>query len=282
MSAADSTDMQSQREQAYKSYQQGNYKDAYDVYRKLALDPKDDPRLVGSDLNMATSCLQSLNRADEIDDFREAVVEVHKNNWRLLQATAANYLNDPHFGFIVAGKFYRGNKRGGGNFVNANDRDRVRALQLMLQAMPLAEKDDNHAEVGAFFLSLGDMLLANRRGLEEAWRLQYLTDLKTLPDYEPGWGNYRETHGTRSMLTVSRSFMLFPRVSRQPSPTVSVGGGACNSPRNSILIFSTIPANNSPISSTSSSACKPWLITAGISGGCKATIPNLMKAALSP
>ena len=143
---------------------------------------------------MATSCLQPLNRAEELDDFREAVIEVHKNNWRLLQAAAANYLNDPHYGFMVAGKFYRGNKRGGGNWVNTIERDRIRALQLMVQAMPLAKKDENHPEVGAFFLSLADILLANRR-FEEAWRLQYLSDLKTLPDYEPGWGNYREAHG---------------------------------------------------------------------------------------
>ena len=192
--AAELTDMQSKREQAYKAYQQGNFKDAYEGYRKLALDPKDDPRLVGGDLSMATSCLQSLNRVDEIDEFREAVIEIHKNNWRLLQAAAQNYLNEPHYGFIVAGKFYRGNKRGGGNVVNATERDRIRALQLMVQAMPLAQKDDNHGEVGAFFLSLADMLLDNRGGIE-AWRLQYLSDLKTLPDYEPGWGYYRETRG---------------------------------------------------------------------------------------
>ncbi len=194
VSATVLTDMQSQREQAYKSYQQGNYKDAYEIYRKLALDPNDDPRLAGGDLSMATSCLQSLNRVEEIDEFREAVVGVHKNNWRLLQAAAANYLNEPHYGFMVAGKFYRGNKRGGGNLVNANNRDRIRALQLMVQAIPMAQKDDNHREGGAFFLSLADMLLAGHRG-EEAWRLQYLSDLKVLPDYEPGWGNYRETRG---------------------------------------------------------------------------------------
>ncbi len=194
MSAADSTDTQSLREQSYKSYQQGNYKDAYEGYRKLALDPNDDPRLVGGDLSMATSCLQSLNRVDEIDDFREAVIQTHKNNWRLLQAAAQNCLNEPHYGFIVAGKFYRGNKRGGGNFVNAAERDRIRALQLMLQAMPPAKKDDNHGEVGSFFLSLADMLISNRGGAQ-AWQLQYLGDLNVLPDYQPGWGNYSEPRG---------------------------------------------------------------------------------------
>ena len=194
MSAADSTDMQSQREQANKAYQQGNYKDAYEGYRKLVLDPNDDLHLAGGDLGMATSCLQQLNRAEEIDEFNEAVVEVQKNNWRLLQAAAQNYLNEGHYGFMVAGKFYRGNKRGGGNVVNAADRDRIRALQLMIQAIPLARKDESHGETGYFFLSLADMLLDNRGGVE-AWRLQYLSDLKVLPDYEPGWGNYHETRG---------------------------------------------------------------------------------------
>ena len=35
----------------------------------------------------------------------------------------------------------------------------------------------------------------NNRGYSESWRLQYLTDLKVLPDYEDGWGYYRQTAG---------------------------------------------------------------------------------------
>ena len=57
----------------------------------------------------------------------------------------------------------------------------------MEQAMPLAMKDDNHGDVGSFLQSLASKLL-NNRGYGESWRLQYLTDLKVLPDYEPGWG----------------------------------------------------------------------------------------------
>ena len=77
------------REQCDKLAQQGNYKDAYDGYRALALDPKDDPTFVGKDLQQAISCLLQLQRADEVDAFREAVIEVHKGNWRLLQAAAS-------------------------------------------------------------------------------------------------------------------------------------------------------------------------------------------------
>ncbi len=183
-----------QRKQLHKLIQQGNYKDAYDRLRKLALDPDDNPRLVGDDLNRATNCLQRLNRVNEIDAFREAVIEVHKDNWRLLWAAAQNYMSTQHQGYIVAGEFHRGRKRGGGRVVNAVERDRVRALQLMAQALPLARQDDNHAEVGNYLLSFASILL-NHRGPGEAWRLQYLTDLNELPDYDPGWGHSRRAGG---------------------------------------------------------------------------------------
>lgn len=170
----------------------GNWNDSYQGFRKLALDKKADPKLVGQDMNQAIQCLQNLGRIDEVDEFREAVIEVQKGNWRLLHAAAESYLNIEHHGFIVAGKFDRGNRRGGdGKPVNAWERDRVRALQLMQQALPQVKKDDDHGAASQFYLSLGNMLLSNR-GYNEAWRLQYLTDIGVLPDYDEGWyfGNH--------------------------------------------------------------------------------------------
>ncbi len=175
------------REDMRKTFQQGNFKDAYEGYHKMTSDPQNDPRQVGNDLSMAIQCLQQLNRVEEIDALLEETVKIHKDNWRLLQTAAQQYMQIPHHGFIVAGKFVRGNKRGGGRVVNAVERDRVRALQLMTQAMPLAMKDENHAEVGAFLQALANMFLSNR-GYGASWRLQYLTDLSTLPDYDEGWG----------------------------------------------------------------------------------------------
>ena len=217
------------RKQMNEAFQQGNFKDAYDGLRKLALDPHDDPAKAGGDLDMAVQCLGRLNRVAEIDALLEEAVKVHKDNWRLLAAAAQQYMNGQHYGFIVAGKFERGQQRGGGNIVNATERDRVRALQLMVQAMPLAMKDENHAEVGGYLQSLAGVLL-NNRGYGEAWRLQYLTDLKTLPDYEPGWGSGRRTSGARSMPTAIRSSIACRRVSRPPRPTASGGGGASDKP----------------------------------------------------
>ena len=183
------------RDQAIKAMRDGNAKDAYEAFRTLAFDPQDDPAKVGDDLQMATQCLQTLARDQEIDSFREGVITIHGKNWRLLHAAARNYLEVSHQGFLVAGKFQRGPHRGGGQWASALARDRVRALQLMTQAIPLARQEKDRSDRAAsFFLDLARMLLSGQGG-NEAWRLQSLTDLTTLPDYEPGWGYHQPTRG---------------------------------------------------------------------------------------
>jgi uncharacterized protein YfaS (alpha-2-macroglobulin family) len=177
-----------------KKYQEGNFKEAYEGFRTLALEAGAARDRVGHYLTMGAASLASLGRIDEIDEFRESVIKVHSQNWRLLLTAAENYLNVEHSGFIIAGKFQRGPHRGGGKVVNSFERDRVRALQLMVQAMPLAAKDSNKADVARFYLTFARNLLSNR-GYYEAWRLQYLTDLAILPDYEEGWRHYGEPKG---------------------------------------------------------------------------------------
>ncbi len=183
------------RKQAQQAMRNGNFRDAYEGLRKLALDPANDPALVGTDLQNAIACLRRLNRIHEADQLIERAVEVHAGNWRLLWAAAKLYSGLPHQGFIIGGEFRRGPHRGGGQMVTCTERDRVRALQLMQQAIPLALKDEaGRREAGGFFLDLARMLLGNR-GYREAWRLQSLTDLNTLPDYQPGWSPYRSPQG---------------------------------------------------------------------------------------
>jgi alpha-2-macroglobulin len=176
----------SDRAKYQKQYDNGNYKDAYEGFRKLAMDPNNDPMQVGSDLTTGIAALAQLARIDEIDDFRDAVIKAHPKNWRLLMAAADSLLNGEHFGFIIAGKFSRGQHRGGGQAVNSLERDRVQALQLMMQAISLAEADSRKTDVADFWMAMSQMLLANR-GYTDAWRLQSLTKLDELPDYEQGW-----------------------------------------------------------------------------------------------
>jgi len=198
ITAARADDKAPDRAQAQKLYKQGNYKEAYTLFSKLALATGTDKKKVGADMNMAIQALQRLNRRSEIDTFREKVITVHARNWRLLQTAAQSYLHGTHYGYIISGEFHRGYHRGGGKYVSSYERDRVRALQLMLQAMPLTKNEDEHAAVGSFYLDLARMLMG-QRGHAEAWRLQYKTDLTTLPDYNEGyryrWGYYSGSRG---------------------------------------------------------------------------------------
>jgi len=178
----------STRAAATKLMQDGNFKDAYEAFRKLTLDPAAPPAEVGDNLRDATQCLQNLGRTKEIDAYCEQVIAVHAKNWRLLSAAADNYLNMQHFGFMIAGQFERGQHRGGGQVVDATSRDRIRALQLMVQAMPLVDAEPDKTAAADFYLAFSRALLSNR-GYQDAWRLQYLSDLTVLPDYDPGW-NY--------------------------------------------------------------------------------------------
>ncbi|MEN6459355.1 MAG: MG2 domain-containing protein [Thermoguttaceae bacterium] len=182
------------------AFNDGNFKDAYEGFRSLAIDPANDTDRVGSDLEMAVRCLVQLDRQDEIDALLEKAIRSHGQNWRLLLSAAQSYTANTvaHHGFLVAGAFQRGPKRGGGQPVGSDERDRVRALQLMVQAMPLVLKDEHSKDVSDFFLHFVDVLGFDRSG-GQAWRLQYLSDLKVLPDYEQGgrrWG-WRPTEESR-------------------------------------------------------------------------------------
>jgi uncharacterized protein YfaS (alpha-2-macroglobulin family) len=175
------------RKKAQQAYSDGNWKDAYTLYRKLCLEVENDPKQVGLDFIQAWQCLRQLNRLNELDAFRELMIERHRNNWRLLQAAARSYNQNAHWGFMIAGEFHRGSHRGGGKYVNAIQHDRVRALQLMKHAMDLTADESSKSEVAYFYLEFARIFM-HYRGYHQAWRLQYLTDLSQLPDYEPGYG----------------------------------------------------------------------------------------------
>jgi len=170
------------RDQAIKLHKDGNYKEAYEAFAALALDPGDDPMKVGQDLHHGVYCLERLGKHKDIDPFLEKVIKTHSENWRLLWAAAQSYMRTRHSGYIIAGEFQRGRHRGGGQYVNAYERDRARALQLMVQATGKLKRGDG-ASAGRLHWELAEMLMGGR-GFNAAWRLQYLTDLSKLPDWD--------------------------------------------------------------------------------------------------
>src|SRR6478672_11187255 len=165
-------------EQLLKLQVDGNQKDAYDGLRRFVLEKKDasSADLVKA-FNAAVICLPALNRNDEIDEFREKAVAVHKKDWLLLMAVAHSYLTFDHYGYIIAGEFSRGQHRGGGKVVNATARDRVRALQLYRNAMKIAQNENDKAGPAEMLRQFAQAMIYAR----PSWQLQSLTNLDKLP-----------------------------------------------------------------------------------------------------
>ncbi len=179
---------------AEKLMQEGNAKDAYAIFKAYVTDPKSPDQQTADALPKAAMCLQQIGEVAQLDELFEKTAAAHPNHWRTKVAIAQQYLSGQSMGYIISGKFERGWHRGQGKIANADARDRVRALQLMVEAMPLADKDDDKPAVGQFYFQLANALLRNR-GYGEAWRLQVLSDLTQLPDYDDGYGNYYPWNG---------------------------------------------------------------------------------------
>jgi alpha-2-macroglobulin len=173
------------RQQAQKQFRDGNFQQAFDIYRKLLTNPNSDAVASADDLRQAVQSLQNLGRVDEVDALLEEAVTTHAAHWRVLKAAAETYLELEHFGQRIAGEVHRGQRRGGGEFVSLWDRDRVRALQLFEQARPLVDQEPVAADAGRYWLAYAAAFQPERHG-QPAWKLQILTDLTTLPDVEPG------------------------------------------------------------------------------------------------
>jgi len=179
------------RAQGQRLLQQGNFKEAWELFRKLAVNPQGGSAEVAGDVQAALQASTNLGATNEIDAFLEEVVSSRGNDWRALQAVAEAYLNQiDHMGFLIAGKFERGGHRGGGKMMNAAARDRGRALQLLQQALPLVKQADDRPAAAGFYLTFANALLQDQAG-EGAWKLQTKTDLATLPDLEEGFFFHR-------------------------------------------------------------------------------------------
>ena len=173
------------RAQARKLLEENNFNDALQMYRELAVDSENTGKAVPEDLGFAIACLNNLGLVHEADELIEVSIEAHKTDFRLLARAAAAYAGEIESGgFVIAGKFERGGHRGGGQWASVAARDRVRSLQLVLQAIALAEKEDNATAVerADLWQTISNQISSPRHG--EAWKLQDLTDLATLPDFE--------------------------------------------------------------------------------------------------
>ena len=161
---------------------QGNHREAADLGKKALLTEAGTAELLAA-TNLA---LGNLNAAPEQEEVIEAAVKAHPKKWPLLLMAGVSYQGLPHQGAIVDGKFERGqyNYRSGGRYVETNLRDRVRALQLMESAWKNLPDDATAMMKEQVLDTLSHALTSSRYGAVQAWSLQHLTDLGTLPDYD--------------------------------------------------------------------------------------------------
>ena len=175
--------------QAEQQRQEGNYKDALGLYARVIEDENADSEHVGTSLQNAVDCLRRLGRIDEADALLEKAVGLHNQDWVVSQYAANAYTALNHSGSLIAGEFVRGGGRSGGQYVSSYARDRVRALQLMKQALDLMPADADKNDVSTLCFRFTDILY-QIQGQKAYWTLQYATDLETLPDYETGNAYY--------------------------------------------------------------------------------------------
>ena len=161
---------------------EGLHQDAYNLLRPWLLNAGNGDHLqYERGLTLAVQALQRLNRVPETDELLESAATAQKGSWRAMREIAQQYVRLPSNGVIIDNQFQRGPSRGGGQWVQTRERDRVRALQLMHEVMPLALKEEKKDTVAPFLISFADMLM--RAG----WQMQILTDISELPEYNEGF-----------------------------------------------------------------------------------------------
>ena len=143
------------------------------------VDPAHTGEAAARDLHAARVCMQKLGRIDFWDELAEKAVAAHPKDWRVLWEVAMGYYGAGSWGHMVDGSYQRGDRIRGSRRVNAYERDRIRALQLMKQAMSHIPKGADPIAVGVLREFLKGA--CQRRGLG---RMQMLTDLSELPDHD--------------------------------------------------------------------------------------------------
>ena len=129
-------------------------------------------------------------RGDEMDEFREAVIAAHERDWRLLAAAAQTYQTVEHYGYLVAGKFTRPPPRRRQNRPRHRPRPRPRPAAHRSRRCRSPKRTERARRRPAELPPAVRPRRSSTGDTSEAWRLQSLTDLDKLPDYDEGWGYY--------------------------------------------------------------------------------------------
>lgn len=161
----------------------GNWKEALELNKKLLQEVSDKES--GQDLSDAFLSIRKLHAWKEADPLLELAEK--KENPGLWLAAGENMLSMEHDGLLIANEFERGSRnwRQDAQYANAQERDRVRAIQFFLKCRGKMEDKKDQLRL---FQGLGSALKFSREG-HQSWQLQVKTDLEILPELQVGY-NY--------------------------------------------------------------------------------------------
>lgn len=159
---------------------QGNHKEAADL-GKLALAK---PEASGRILEVTVAAFAQLSFFTEQEAVIEEAVKRHPKKWDILLEAGKAYSILPREGMLIDGKYQRGQYGARGKRVQSGLRDRVRALQLLVDAWNNLPADVDVASSGKLMAALASEVSREYQDTANAWSLLHLTDLTTLPDFD--------------------------------------------------------------------------------------------------
>ena len=193
----DPREAEAKLEEARKLSEAGNHREAADLAKVLLLPSTPATSETRAEaLSYAQDLLRALS-LDKADETLEKAVADFPSDWRVLQRAGSLLYRSDHYGYILDGVFHRGANRNRGQWKSCELRDRVRTLQLTfaawekIQSDPKATADDKANVIDSMLFGL-DHWNGNNTA---AWRLQILTDLSKLPDYDEQEGGDEPANG---------------------------------------------------------------------------------------
>ena len=183
------------RKEARDLQKKEHYAEALQKYQELIKAPEVDKKLFWSDFSAARECLMHLQRTPDIDSLLAEVAARFPEDWWLHWQIAEYALDMPDYGVLHDGKFYRGTHRVTGTHLQIRERNRRQSLlhfekaRKLLQTQMATDQEKTSFLLGyaAAFLHAhsSDFLHGALWGVPgRAWRLQALSDLDQLPDWE--------------------------------------------------------------------------------------------------
>ncbi|MBQ3809973.1 MAG: hypothetical protein II839_04055 [Kiritimatiellae bacterium] len=131
----------------------------------------------------AVDCLHRLGEHGRVDEPVEKALAAHPDNPEVAVAAARHFRTSPHWASVQDGVFLRG-QWGGSKMLDTAERDRVRAVAILLPLAPAVERLPHARHVRVeFFRELAFALRSGRAG-DRAWRLFEKTDFSALPEPE--------------------------------------------------------------------------------------------------